>query len=114
MLVMSFGLKNVRATYQKVMNLIFHDVIDKNMEVYIDDVVVKSADMNQHLADLEQALQKMRFHGLQMNPTKCVFDVLANNFLGFLVHQKRTKVDKNKVKLVLEASLPLNKKELQS
>lgn len=84
------------------------------MEVYIDDVVVKSADMNQHLADLEQALQKMRFHGLQMNPTKCVFDVLANNFLGFLVHQKRTKVDKNKVKLVLEASLPLNKKELQS
>lgn len=48
---MLFGLKNVDATYQRERNLIFHDSIGKSMDVYIDDVVVKSADMDQHLAD---------------------------------------------------------------
>lgn len=52
-LVMPFGLKNTRATYQRSMNFIFHEAIGKNMEVYIDDVVVKSPEMNQHLTDLE-------------------------------------------------------------
>lgn len=52
-LVMPFGLKNTGATYQRSMNFIFHEAIGKNMEVYIDDVVVKSAEMNQHLTDLE-------------------------------------------------------------
>ena len=51
--VMLFRLKNAGTTYQRVMNLIFHDLIGKNMEVYTDDVVVKSADFSQHLADLE-------------------------------------------------------------
>ena len=51
--VMSFGLKNAGATYQRVMNLIFHNLIGRSMEVYIDDVVLKSADFSQHLADLE-------------------------------------------------------------
>jgi len=55
-LVMLFGLMNVGATYQIAMNLIFHDYIGKSMEVYIDDVVVKSTDMDQHLANLEHAL----------------------------------------------------------
>lgn len=55
-LVMSFGLKNAGSTYQRAMNLIFHDSIGKSMEVYIDDVVLKSIDVGQHLADLEQAL----------------------------------------------------------
>ena len=81
------------------------------MEVYIDDVVLKSADVDQHLVDLEQALQKMRFHGMKMNPTKCVFAVLVGNILGFLVHQKGIEADTNKEKAVLEASLPRNKKK---
>ena len=50
---MPFGLKNTKATYQKAMNLIFHDLIGKNMEVYIDDVVVKSANFMKHLVDLK-------------------------------------------------------------
>ena len=50
---MPFGLKNRGATYQNVMNLIFHDLIGRSMEVYIDDVVVKSADFSQYLPDLE-------------------------------------------------------------
>ena len=56
----------------------------------------------------------MRFHGLKMNLAKCAFGVPAGNFFGFLVHQKGIEVDKNKVKVVLEAKAPRNKKKLQS
>ena len=96
------------------MNLIFHDLIDKNMEVYINDVVVKSAKFMKHLADLEQSFMRMGQHSLKMNPAKCAFRVSVGNFLGFLIHNQGLKVDKNKAKAVLEARPPRNKKELQS
>jgi hypothetical protein len=57
---MTFGLKNVGATYQRAMNLIFHDLLGIIVEVYIDDIVVKSAGLNSHLADLRLAFEKMR------------------------------------------------------
>lgn len=56
---MPFGLKNAGATYQRAMNAIFHELIGKNMEVYIDDVIVKSHGVDQHLTDLEQAFKRM-------------------------------------------------------
>ncbi|CAN6557364.1 unnamed protein product [Malus baccata var. baccata] len=87
-LVMPFGLKNVGATYQRVMNAIFHDLIGHSMEVYIDDIMVKSKTEEQHLIDLKQALTRMRIHKLKMNPKKCAFGVRAGIFLGFLVHQR--------------------------
>jgi hypothetical protein len=66
--VMTFGLKNAGATYQKAMNLIFHDLLGVLMEVYIDDVVVKSAGVEDHMTDLKLSLQRMKKYGLQMNP----------------------------------------------
>ena len=84
--VMPFILKNVGATYQKAMNLIFHDLISKNLEVYIDDVFVKLINFKQHLVGIEQSFMRMRKHSLKMNPTKCAFRVSASNFLGFLIH----------------------------
>ena len=66
------------------------------MEVYIDDIVVKSKTEEQHLVDLRQALTRMRIHKLKMNPKKCAFGVRSGNFLGFLVHQRGVEVDKNK------------------
>ena len=110
--VMPFRLKNVGTTYQRVMNLIFHNLIGKNMVVYIDDVVVKLADFSQRLADLEQFFIRMRQHSLKMNLVKCTFGVLAGKFLGFLVHSQRIEVDKNKIKVVLEGRPPRNKKDL--
>ena len=83
--VMPFGLKNVGATYQRVMNSIFHDIIGKYMEVYIDDIVVKSQDFDKHLENLEKVFIRMRKHQLKMNPLKCAFGVMAGIFLGFLV-----------------------------
>jgi hypothetical protein len=111
--VMPFGLKNAGTTYQRVMNSIFHDMIGKYMKVYIDDIVVKSQDIDEHLKNLERAFIRMRKHQLKMNPLKCAFGVTAGNFLGFLVHNRGIEVDKNKAKAILQAKPPSNKKELQ-
>jgi hypothetical protein len=78
---MSFGLKNAGATYQRTMNLIFHDLLAIILEVYIDDVVVKSDSMDGHLADLRLALERMCRYGLKMNPIKCAFSVSTGKFL---------------------------------
>ncbi|CAN6569907.1 unnamed protein product [Malus baccata var. baccata] len=110
-LVMPFGLNNAGATYQRAMNAIFHDLIGQSMEVYIDDIVVKSKTEEQHLADLRQALTRMRIHKLKMNPKKCAFGVRAGNFLGFLVHQRGVEVDKNKARAIMESHAPTNKFE---
>jgi hypothetical protein len=82
--VMTFGLKNASATYQRAMNLIFHDLLGIVLKIYIDDVVVKSDSMNNHLADLRLALERMRQYGLKMNPLKYAFGVSAGKFLGFI------------------------------
>ncbi|KAI5334111.1 hypothetical protein L3X38_024244 [Prunus dulcis] len=101
--VMPFGLRNAGATYQRAMNSIFHDMIGHSLEVYIDDVVIKSPEEGNHVSSLRKAFLRMRQHKLKMNPKKCVFGVQAGNFLGFLVH-----------KSIIEALPPRNKKELQS
>jgi hypothetical protein len=86
--VMTFGLKNCGATYQRAMNLIFHDLLGIIVEVYIDDVVVKSASLNSHLADLRLAIEKMRQYGLKMNPLKCAFGVSVASFWFSLCMRK--------------------------
>ena len=81
-IVMTFCLKNAGATYQRAMDFIFHEFIGKLVEIYIDDVVVKSGDFTKHLADLRKVLECTRKHGLKMNPNKCAFSVSAGQFLG--------------------------------
>ncbi|CAL2228365.1 unnamed protein product [Prunus armeniaca] len=112
--VMPFGLRNAGATYQRAMNSVFHDMIGHSLEVYIDDVVIKSPEEGNHMTNLRRAFLRMRRHKLKMNPKKCVFGVQAGNFLGFLVHQRGIEIDKNKAKSIVEALPPRNKKELQS
>ncbi|KAM2013819.1 hypothetical protein TB1_024868 [Malus domestica] len=112
--VMPFGLKNAGATYQRAMNTIFHDLIGTIVEVYIDDVVVKSKRRQTHLDDLRQAFLRMRQHNLKMNPAKCAFGVSAGNFLGFLVHHRGIEVDENKARAIITAPPLTTKKQLQS
>jgi hypothetical protein len=81
--VMTFGFKNASATYQHTMNYIYHDLIGKLVEIYIDDIVVKSTSIRGHLGDFECT----RRFGLKMNPKKWAFGVSAGQFLGFLVHE---------------------------
>jgi len=87
--VMTFGLKNAGATYQRAMNYI---------SIYIDDVVVKSKGYQEHLEDLKKTLMHARKHGLRMNLHKCAFGVSARQFLGFMVHEKVLKLDKRALK----------------
>src|SRR3954466_481182 len=112
--VMPFGLKNVGATYQRAMNSIFHDFIETFMQVYIDDIVVKCVSDYSHLDHLGQSFERMRKHGLKMNPLKCASFVQAGDFLGFVVHKKGIEINQNKTKAIMETKSPSTKKELQS
>jgi hypothetical protein len=111
-IVMTFGLKNVGATYQRAMNYIFHELIGKIVEIYIDDVVVKSKSYKEHLADLQKMLQSTRKHGLKMNPNKCAFRVPAGQFLGFLIHERGIEVGQKSISAIDNIKAPTNKKEL--
>jgi hypothetical protein len=112
--VMTFRLKNAGATYQRAMNLIFHDLLGIIMEVYIDDVVVKSAGFKSHLADLRLAFERMRKYGLKMNLLKCAFSVSAGRFLGFIVHEKGIEVDPKKIEAIRRIHELACKKDVQS
>jgi hypothetical protein len=85
--IMTFSLKNAGATYQRAMNLIFHDLLRVLMEVYIDNVVVKSVGFEEHMTDLKLLFERMKKCGLRMNPLKCAFGVTSRRFLGFIVHE---------------------------
>ena len=84
--VMPFDLKNAEATYQwLVNNKVFKDQIGHNMEVYINDMLVKSDDDLQHITDLEEAFSALRRHNMKLNPTKCSFGVTYEKFLNFMM-----------------------------
>jgi len=112
--VMTFGLKNADATYQRAMNFIFHEFIGTLVEIYIDDVVVKSVDFIKHLANLLKILECTRKHGLKMNPNKCAFCVLAGQFLGFMVHQRGIEVNRRSIDAINKVVARTDKTELQS
>ena len=84
-----------------------------HMEVYIDDIMVKSKRASEHVDHLRKSFEMMRHHQLRLNPLKCAFRVCVGNFLGFLVHRKGIKVDHNKAKAIASANAPQNKKEFQ-
>ena len=113
-IVMTFGLKNTGATYQRAMNFIFHEFISKIVEIYIDDVVIKSGDFIKHLADLREVLECTRKHGLKMNPNKCAFGVSAGQFLGSMVHQRGIEISRRSIDAMNKIVAPTNKTELQS
>jgi hypothetical protein len=111
--IMTFGLKNAGAMYQTAMNLIFHDLLIVLMEVYIDDMVVKSVGFEEHMADLKLSLERMKKYGLQMNPLKCAFGVILGWFLGFLVHEHGIQIDPKKIESFEKIGEPVCKKDVQ-
>jgi hypothetical protein len=110
--VMTFGLKNVGATYQRAMNLIFHDLIGVIMEVYINDIVIKLAAHKSHLANLRLAFERMHRYGLKMNPLKCVFGVSAGKLLGFIIHDHGIEIDPKRIQKIKGVQVSTCKKEL--
>jgi hypothetical protein len=114
LVVMTFMLKNARSMYQRAMNLIFHDLLGLILEIYIDDVVVKLADFDGHLADLQLAFERMRKYDLKMNPLKCSFGVSASRILVFIVHEHVIEVDPKKVEAIRKIKELTCKKDVQS
>jgi hypothetical protein len=104
--VMTFGLKNVGATYQRGMNLIIHDLLGIILEIYINDVIVKSDNVGSHLADLCLVLERMRRYGLKMNLLKCVFGVSAGKFLEFIIQEHGMENDPKKIKSINKVQPP--------
>ena len=96
------------------MNYIFHKLIYRVVEIYIDDVMVKSKGYKEHLADLRKTLEATRKHGWKMNHNKCAFGVSAGQFLGFMVHERGIEVGQKSMKAINEAVPPTIKIELQS
>lgn len=112
--VMPFGLKNADATYRRQMNSMFHDFIETFMQVYIDDIVIKSSLGDGHMGRLRQSFQRLRKYGLKMNPLKCAFCVRGWDFLGFMMHKKGIEISQNKTKAIVDLRPPSTKKKLQS
>lgn len=85
---MSFSLKNAGATYQRLVTKMFRDEIGKSMEVYVDDILVKSKKGTNHISDLSKTFQILRHYKIKLNIAKCTFGVSSSKFLGFLVNNK--------------------------
>jgi len=112
--VMSLKLKNARATYQRLVNQMFSKQIGRNVEVYVDDKLVKSREEEGHLDDLKKTFDKQWQYSMKLNPTKCAFGVSSGKFLGFMISQRGIKANSEKVKAILEMSSPKMVKEVQS
>ena len=111
--IMPFGLKNARATYQRLVNRMFQKQIGATMEVYIDDMLVKSTTASLHIAHLSEAFQILRNYNMKLNPAKCAFSVSAGKFLGFIVNHRGIEANPDKIKAVLNMPSPSGIKEVQ-
>ena len=103
---MSFGLKNVGATYQRLVNMMFKDLIRKTMEVYVDDMLVKSRMVGDHVENLRQMFNVLRKYQIKINPLKCALGVWSSKFMGFMANQQGIKAIPDKIKVLLDMSSP--------
>ena len=111
--VMPFGLKNAGATYQRLVNKMFQNKIGASMEVYIDDMLVKSVKIELHITHLVEALQVLKRYNMKLNPAKCAFGVSPRKFLGFIINNRGIEANPDKIKAVLDLLPPSNVKEIQ-
>ena len=95
--VMPFGLKNVGATYQRLVNHMFRPQIGQNIKVYVDDMLVKSQDEEIHLDDLQETFDTLHQYNMKLNPNKCAFGVSSGKFLGFMVSHRGIETNLDKV-----------------
>ena len=112
--VMPFDLKNAGSTYQRLVNHMFRPQIGRNVEVYVDDMLVKSLDEGSHLDDLEEIFETLRRYKMKLNPSKCAFGVSSGKFLGFMVSQRGIEVNPDKIQAILNMEPPKNIREVQS
>ena len=111
--VMPFALKNVRSTYQRMMTKMFEPQLGKNVEVYIDDMVVKSKLVSEHVMDLTSIFEILREHKLRLNASKCSFGVGLGKFLRYMVTHRGIEVNPDQIKAINNLQPSWNPKEVQ-
>ena len=97
---MCFVLRNAGATYQRCMQKCLQSQISKNVQVYVDDIVIKTKDKRTLLEDLEETFANLRKYRLKLNPDKCTFGVPAGKLLGFLVSSRGIEVNPAKIRAI--------------
>ena len=111
--VMPFGLKNAEATYQRAASTLFHDMMHKDVEVYVDDMIVKSRDRADHLAALQRFFERIKRFRLRLNPKKCTFGVNSGKLLGHIVSERGIEVDHEKIRAILDMPAPRTEREIR-
>lgn len=97
-------------TYQRMVDAIFRPWIGSTLEVYVDDMLVKSRLRKDHHQDLRGIFEAMRKHHMKVNPEKCTFGVTSGKFLGYLVTKRGIEVDPAKIQAIVEMPSPKNLK----
>ena len=111
---MPFGLKNIGSTYQQAMVTLFHDMMHKKIEAYLDDMIAKSRTPGDHLIDLRKLFKHRIKCRLRFNPNKCVFEAHLGELLGLIVSQSGIEVDPTKVLAIRGMPAPKTKKQVRS
>jgi hypothetical protein len=111
-MVMTFGLKNAGATYQKAIQKCLESQIGKNVEAYVDGVVVKTTNKDELIAELAQTFANLRVYRWKLNPEKCIFGVPSGKLLGFMVSHRGIEADPTKVDAIRKMNRPTGKKDV--
>jgi hypothetical protein len=98
--MMSFGLKNAGATYQRAIHACFKKQLNKNIEAYVDDVVVKTRNSDTLIADLEETFASLREYQWKLNPNKCIFSVPSRKLLGFIISHRGIEANHEKISAI--------------
>jgi hypothetical protein len=107
------GLKNAGSTFTRMTGTVFKPQIGKNIQAYVDDLIVKSSNRASHVSDLAETFANMMRAGLKVNAEKCVFGVTKGKILGCLISAKRTEANPDKIKAIREMEEPKTKKDIQ-
>src|SRR3954462_13047487 len=110
---MPFGLKNAGATYQRMMQNCLIWQIGRNVEVYVDDIVVKSAKGSSLLADFAETFQSLRAYNIRLNPAKCVFGVPTGKLLRFMVSERGIEANPEKIAAIQNMKPPQELRDVQ-
>jgi hypothetical protein len=110
---MPFGLTNAGATYQRCMKKCLPNQIDRNVQVYVDDVVIKTKGKDTLVGDLRETFDNLRRFRMKLNPAKCTFDVTARKLLGFLVSSHGIEDNPIKIRVIERMELPQTLNDVQ-
>jgi hypothetical protein len=110
---MLFGLKNAEATYQRAIQACFKEQLNKNVEAYVDDVVVKTRSSDTLIADLEENFTSLWEYQWKLNPNKCVFSVPSGKLIGFIISHRGIEVNPEKISSITSMKAPTCIKDVQ-